>query len=577
MEKKAAEAAAPAKKEDLAQLEKTIGQIGAIIEERKAEEMKMAPPMMGFPPGHMAGMGMPMEMGVPPSYGYMEAPVSGGEQEMGGWEDFQEESDVQVERTEDGGYGVPRSRAEKRKANKKNKMKGTGDAEQKEEEEKRKQELKVPKYKNKEEKKKEEEHVDVSKIDQSKEFYAKVDENLEPMNIVFIGHVDAGKSTICGNILLKAGMVDPEEMRRYEQEAKQYNRESWVLAYIMDLNEEEREKGKTVEVGKTLIKLKKKRYTLMDAPGHKNYVPNMISGASQADVACLVISAKQGEFESGFEKGGQTREHAMLAKTLGVSYMICAINKMDEVGWSKSRFDEIQRTISTFLLDNCGYAKECLSWVPLSGLKGDNLDKPSPAISWYSGDTLLESLDNVPSAKRNNKILRIPILDKTYSLDKSEELSGVCVYGKIETGTIREGMQVVVMPKQKDIVIEKIFNVLDERVAYAVPGENVKLKIKGNEDMDFLKRGNVICGVQYLCFVCFEFEAEVQMLQLLDTRPIVSDGYKCIMHLHIAMEEITITSVKKAWDEKTKQFVPAKHLRSTSRGIVNIKVPSSSF
>lgn len=145
-----------------------------------------------------------------------------------------------------------------------------------------------------------------------------VDVRKKPVNIVFVGHVDAGKSTICGQILLLCGKVDEADLRKYEQEAKEKNRDSWYLAYIMDINEDERSKGITVEVGKATFQTDNRRFTLLDAPGHKNFVPNMIAGAAQADIAALVISARTGEFESGFEKGGQTKEHAMLVRSIGV-------------------------------------------------------------------------------------------------------------------------------------------------------------------------------------------------------------------------------------------------------------------
>lgn len=156
------------------------------------------------------------------------------------------------------------------------------------------------------------------KIQKSDEKVIKYDTKLDPLNLVFIGHVDAGKSTLAGRVLKESGEVTDDEVRKYEQEALEKHREGWYLAYIMDINEEEKAKGKTVEYGKAHFQLTKKRFTLIDAPGHKNYVPNMIMGACQADVACLVISAKVGEFESGFEKGGQTQEHLHLAKALGV-------------------------------------------------------------------------------------------------------------------------------------------------------------------------------------------------------------------------------------------------------------------
>ena len=162
----------------------------------------------------------------------------------------------------------------------------------------------------------------------------------EHVNIVFIGHVDAGKSTLGGNILFLTGMVDERTMEKYEKEAKEAGRESWYLSWALDSTKEERAKGKTVEVGRARFETERRRYTILDAPGHKSYVPNMISGAAQADVGVLVISARKGEFETGFDKGGQTREHAVLAKMQGINKLIVVINKMDDptVEWSKERF-----------------------------------------------------------------------------------------------------------------------------------------------------------------------------------------------------------------------------------------------
>lgn len=166
------------------------------------------------------------------------------------------------------------------------------------------------------------------------------DNSKEHLNIVFMGHVDAGKSTMGGHILLLTGMVDKRTMEKYEREAKELGRESWYLSWALDLNSEERAKGKTTEYGRGFFETEKRRYTILDAPGHKNFVPSMIGGASQADVGVLVISARKGEFETGFERGGQTREHAMLAKTAGVKKLIMVINKMDDqtVEWSKERY-----------------------------------------------------------------------------------------------------------------------------------------------------------------------------------------------------------------------------------------------
>lgn len=173
----------------------------------------------------------------------------------------------------------------------------------------------------------------------------------EHVNLIFIGHVDAGKSTLGGSILYTTGMVDERTMEKYKKEAKEAGRETWYLSWALDLTKEERAKGKTVEVGRGFFETEKRRYTILDAPGHKTFVPNMIGGASQADVGILVISARKGEYETGFEKGGQTREHAMLAKTQGVNKLVVVVNKMDDptVNWSKERYDECTTKLRTFL------------------------------------------------------------------------------------------------------------------------------------------------------------------------------------------------------------------------------------
>ncbi|ELU08124.1 hypothetical protein CAPTEDRAFT_105153, partial [Capitella teleta] len=208
------------------------------------------------------------------------------------------------------------------------------------------------------------------------------------LNIVFIGHVDAGKSTIGGHIMYLTGMVEKRTLEKYEREAKEKNRESWYLSWALDTNLEERDKGKTVEVGRAYFETESKHFTILDAPGHKSFVPNMINGASQADVAVLVISARRGEFETGFERGGQTREHAMLVKTAGVKHLIVVVNKMDDptVEWDESRYEEIKEKLTPYL-KKCGFnPKQDIFYLPVSGLTGVNLkDTPKDICPWYSG------------------------------------------------------------------------------------------------------------------------------------------------------------------------------------------------
>jgi translation elongation factor EF-1alpha len=313
-------------------------------------------------------------------------------------------------------------------------------------------------------------------IDDSKEgTMIEVDTTRKPVNLIFIGHVDAGKSTISGSILLKTGMIDERTIEKYQRLAKANNRESWFMAYITDETEEERERGKTVEVGKAFFNTQSKRYTILDAPGHQSYVPNMLLGACQADFAGLVISAKQGEFESGFEGEGRTREHALLAKSLGVSKLVVIVNKMDEdsVRWSQDRYDQIKKDLSVFL-KQCGYnIEKHVYWVPISGLKGDNITTQvdSHTCSWYKGPTLLEILDSLEVPERKEDApLRIPILDRYKD-------QGIYLLGKIESGIVKYGASYTIMPSKLNFEVGWLFNTEEKGVPFALPGECVRVKI----------------------------------------------------------------------------------------------------
>jgi peptide chain release factor subunit 3 len=226
------------------------------------------------------------------------------------------------------------------------------------------------------------------------------------------------------------GIVDSRTIEKFKKEAKDKGRDSWWLAYVMDSSDEEKAKGKTVEMGRACIDTPTKSYTIFDAPGHKNYVPNMIMGATLADFGGLVISARRGEFEAGFEQDGQTREHIQLARSLGISKLVVVVNKMDEatVSWKKQRWDDIRSSLTPFL-NGCGYTENDLFWVPISGLTGQNIVEPvsSSICNWYTGPTLLEILDKMPIEPRNAEApLRIPVLDRMKDSNRS------VIFGKIE-------------------------------------------------------------------------------------------------------------------------------------------------
>eukprot|EP00500_Bicosoecida_sp_ms1_P001980 CAMPEP_0203812658 /NCGR_PEP_ID=MMETSP0115-20131106/4271_1 /ASSEMBLY_ACC=CAM_ASM_000227 /TAXON_ID=33651 /ORGANISM="Bicosoecid sp, Strain ms1" /LENGTH=595 /DNA_ID=CAMNT_0050721509 /DNA_START=32 /DNA_END=1819 /DNA_ORIENTATION=+ len=389
------------------------------------------------------------------------------------------------------------------------------------------------------------------------------------LNVVFIGHVDAGKSTLSGNILYLTGMVDRRTIEKFEREAKQRNRESWFLAFIMDTNEEERAKGKTVEVGRAHFETPKKRFTVLDAPGHKNYVPNMIQGAAQADAGVLVISARKGEFETGFEGGGQTREHTMLAKTLGVRQLVVVINKMDDptVEWSQARYDEIVGKLSPFLKASGYNLKKFVHFLPISGLSGANVKDPvGAAAPWWKGPTLLQQLDELPVGGRDKDApLRMPVLDKY--MDR-----GVMALGKVEAGTLVAGESVMIEPMAVEATIDSIL-INEVEVRTARPGENVSVKLRGVREED-VQKGFVISSIEKPCSVVTKFEAQ---LMLLEVKGLFTAGYSAILHVHTCTEEVTVLKLTGEIDKKTGKPKPRKPMFVKSNAICTaiLEVPQS--
>ncbi|KAK5982245.1 Elongation factor Tu [Trichostrongylus colubriformis] len=223
------------------------------------------------------------------------------------------------------------------------------------------------------------------------------DEGKELINLVVVGHVDAGKSTLMGHLLCQLGCVDQRTLHKYKQESARSGKASFAFAWVLDETEEERSRGVTMDIAKTTFETYSKRVLLLDAPGHKDFIPNMITGASQADAAILVVNSTSGEFETGFENGGQTREHAMLLRSLGVGQLVVAVNKLDTVDWSQERFQEIEAVMKAFLSKQAGFSK--VRFVPVSGLCGENLAQrvpdDHPLRKWYNGECLIECIGTV--------------------------------------------------------------------------------------------------------------------------------------------------------------------------------------
>ena len=387
-----------------------------------------------------------------------------------------------------------------------------------------------------------------------------VDTTHEPVSIVFVGHVDSGKSTISGSLLFNLGQVDERVIEKYKREAKVKNRESWFMAYIMDTYEEEREKGKTVDIGKASFSTPHRRFTLLDAPGHAGYIPNLLLGACQADVAGLVISSKQGEFEAGFDKQGSTREHTLLLKALGVNNLIVMVNKMDEasVNWSKERYDDIVKKLKPFI-HKCGFDTEKnVKWIPISGLTGENLCVPldKHKCNWYDGPDLIQLMDTIELPKRDEKAsVRVSILDRYKE-------NSVYIMGKLESGTIKYGDTYTLMPSKAKITVDWLFNSEEKGVPYALPGENIRIRCKGIDSENEVNRGNILCSNDDLCLTFNVFEAEMLVLEL-PNNLIIAEGFNCVLHYHTFIEECQITP-KVEINKKTKAENKVKFVRSQS-------------
>ncbi|PGG99258.1 hypothetical protein AJ79_08595 [Helicocarpus griseus UAMH5409] len=374
-----------------------------------------------------------------------------------------------------------------------------------------------------------------------KEIYG---EKREHVNLIFIGHVDAGKSTLGGSILYCTGMVDERTMEKYKKEAKDAGRETWYLSWALDLTNEERSKGKTVEVGRAFFKTTgntadgpvERHYTILDAPGHKSFVPNMIGGASQADVGILVISARKGEYETGFERGGQTREHALLARNSGVKKLIVAVNKMDDptVEWSKARYDECTTKIGKFL-QSMGYAKSDLHFMPISAQRTIGVSGPVPKdlAPWFDGPGLLEFLHNMKMPERKiNAPFMMPISAKYRDM-------GTVAEGRIESGVIKKGSTYIMMPNREEVTVAALYGETEEEIPNATCGDQIRVRLRGVEEEDILP-GFVLCSPKRPVHCVSAFEAKIRIL---DLKSILTAGFNCVLHVHAAIEEVTFAAL----------------------------------
>ncbi|KAJ5292193.1 Eukaryotic peptide chain release factor GTP-binding subunit [Penicillium angulare] len=343
-----------------------------------------------------------------------------------------------------------------------------------------------------------------------KEIYG---EKREHVNVVFIGHVDAGKSTLGGSLLYCTGMVDDRTMEKVKREAKEAGCQSWYMSWVLDLTEEERTKGKTV-----------------------SYVPHMIGGASQADLACLVISARKGEYETGFEKGGQTREHALLACNSGVQKLVIVVNKMDDptVDWCKARFDQCTAKVIKFL-EALGYKKKDILCMPVSAQRTLGIKEriPKDVCHWYNGPSLLEYLTDfeLPERKINSPFM-MPVTSKYRDM-------GTMCEGRVESGVIKKNSSYLLMPNKTEVLISALYGETENEISTASAGDQVRLRLRGVEEEDLLP-GFVLCSPKRPVHCVHTFEAKIRIL---DLKNILTAGFNCVMHVHSAVEEVTFAQL----------------------------------
>jgi len=306
------------------------------------------------------------------------------------------------------------------------------------------------------------------------------------INLVVIGHVDAGKSTTTGHLIYKCGGIDKRTIEKFEKESKDMGKGSFKYAWVLDKLKAERERGITIDIALWKFETPKYFFTIIDAPGHRDFIKNMITGTSQADCAILVIASPTGEFEAGIAKNGQTREHALLAYTLGVKQMIVLVNKMDEksVDFAEARFNEIKNEVSNFI-KKIGYNPEKVPFVPISGWNGDNMLERSPNMPWWKGPTLIEALDSIQEPKRpSDKPLRIPLQD-VYKIGGI----GTVPVGRVETGILKPGAVVTFAPAGITTEVKSV-EMHHEALTQALPGDNVGFNVK-NVAVKDLRRGFV--------------------------------------------------------------------------------------
>ena len=380
------------------------------------------------------------------------------------------------------------------------------------------------------------------------------------MNVVFVGHVDHGKSTCIGQLMFQSGAVPEQEMKKLRDEAIKHGKEGFEFAYVMDHIKEERERGVTIDLSYRKIITQKFEITIIDAPGHKDFVKNMITGASQADAAFLVVAA-----DSGVQP--QTKEHLWLLRTMGVENISVAINKMDTINYDEAKFNKVKEDL-TALLKTVGIKVEKVNFLAVSGLMGENIANKSDKMPWYKGPTVLEQFDLFPAPEKPTQLpLRMPIQD-VYEITGI----GTVPVGKIETGIMKPGQKIIVLPGRTGKGIEgeiKTVEMHHEQLPQAEAGDNVGTNIRGIGKKD-MARGDVICDAAKPATIVEEFTAQIAVI---NHPTVIAKGYTPVFHIHTAQVPCQFIELVSKMDPKTGQVAQENpdYLKNGDVAIVKIK------
>ena len=380
------------------------------------------------------------------------------------------------------------------------------------------------------------------------------------MNLVFIGHVDHGKSTTVGRVLFDSGNIDEQQLRKLKEKAQELGKGGFEFAFIMDNLKEERERGVTIDLAHKRFETDKYDFTIIDAPGHKDFIKNMITGASQADAAVLVVAANDGIM-------AQTKEHLFLSRTLGVSQLIIAVNKMDMKQYAEDAFKSVKDSMST-LMKTVGYNPDNVKFIPIASLPGDNVVKKTDKMPWYSGLTLVEAINTLDKPEKPTHLpLRLPIQD-VYNITGI----GVVPVGKVETGVMKVGDKVIFVPGRdgKGISGEcKTIEMHHEQMKEAEPGDNIGFNVRGVGKKD-IARGDVLGHVSNPPTVATEFTAQIVVL---NHPTVMTVGYTPVFHIHTAQVACQIIAIEKKLNPATGEVLAENpdFIKNGDAAIVKIK------